>query len=73
MLKKYSDDFSKYFGACVSEDYVRYTRKNLTKVKFIIAASACPLKPLSRYITSVFKLSFNQVKLQKVMFIFFRC
>ena len=62
LVKKYSDDLSKYFRISVSEDYLTYTRKNPTKAKFIIAASTCPVKLLSKYIISVFKLIFNQVK-----------
>ena len=59
LLKRHSNDFSRYFG--ISVCWLTKLNKNPTKARFIIAAPACSVKLLSKYITSVFKLIFNQV------------
>ena len=82
LLKKHSDDLWKYFETSVSEDskqlpsiyWLPKLKKNPAKATFIIAAPTCSVKPLSKYITSCFKLIFNQVNCyNKQCSYFLRC
>ena len=70
IVKKNVKDLKKEFDIDVSSDnsclphiyWLPKMHKNPIKFRFIIAAPKCSIKPLSKAVTSVFKLFYNQIE-----------
>ena len=79
IVKKHRDDLMSKFGLSVKEDneclphmyWLPKKHKDPSGSRFIVAAPKCSVKPLSKYVTSVFKMFYKQIEHYNDKILFF--